>query len=265
MADDAAKSIVDLAAATLTELIRRYCPDLIIGFHLTGSIAEGDFWPGRSDLDFVAVLSRPLTEADSEALTILHRTYGSDPTFPLLDGIWLTESELAAGPDSLGKGPTSHDGVFLEQAVGNRNPVTWFELKRSIPVIGALDKDALWHDAERLKSWVKQNAASYWRGWLADAERPWTARGFGMFGRAMPSWGVLGISRQHYTLATGEVASKSTAGGWALETFDPRHRPIIEEALAYRRGARSLYANPFSRRRDALAFAAMAVSTMTAA
>lgn len=264
MADDAAKSIVDLAAATLAELIRRYCPDLVIGFHLTGSIAEGDFWPGRSDLDFVAVLSRPLTDADSEALTILHRTYGSDPTFPLLGGIWITEAELAAGPSELGEGPTSRDGAFLERAIGNRNPVTWFELERSIAVIGTLDRDALWHDAEQLKAWVKQNAASYWRNWFADAERPWTGRGFGMFGRAMVSWGVLGISRHHYTVMTGEVASKSTAGGWALETFDPGHRPIIEEALAYRRGAPPLYANPFSRRRDALAFVAMAIEAVTA-
>lgn len=264
MAEDAAKSIIDLAAATLTELIRRYCPDLVVGFHLTGSVAMGDFRPGRSDLDFVAVLSRPLTEEDSEALTILHRTYGRDPTFPRLDGIWLTEAELAAGPNGAGEGPSSRDGVFLEHAEGNRNPVTWFELKRSIPLIGALDREALWYDPEHLTSWVKQNAISYWRGWLADAERPWTGRGFGMFGRAMPSWGVLGISRQHYTVITDEVPSKSTAGGWALETFDPRYRRIIEEALAYRRGARSLYANPFSRRRDALAFVEMAIEAIAA-
>lgn len=262
MADDAAQSIVDLAAATLTQLIARYCPDLVIGFHLIGSVAHGDFRPGRSDLDFVAILARPLTDADSEALTILHRTYHSDPTFPLLDGIWLTEAELAAGPDAVGEGPSSRDGVFLERAMGNRNPVTWFELRRSVPLIGTLDTEALWHDTERLKSWVKENAASYWRRWLADASKPWTMRGLGMFGRAMPMWGVLGISRQHYTVTTGEVVSKSTAGGWALETFDPRYRPIIEEALAFRRGAPSPYGNPFARRRDALAFMEMAIEAV---
>ena len=75
---------------------------------------------------------------------------------------------------------------------------------------------------------------------------------------------MLGISRQHYTVATGEIASKSAAGGWALDTFEGEHRRISEEALAYRWGAPSLYANPLARRRDALAFVAMAVKAVAA-
>ena len=38
--DGAAKTTVDLAAATLAELIRRYSGDLVIGLHLVGSVAE---------------------------------------------------------------------------------------------------------------------------------------------------------------------------------------------------------------------------------
>ena len=81
-----------------------------------------------------------------------------------------------------------------------------------------------------------------------------------MLGRTAPMWGVLGISRLAYTKVTGEIASKSAAGEWALTAFDPRWRPIIEEALAYRRGQPSNYGNPFARRRDALAFVAMAIA-----
>jgi hypothetical protein len=263
--EDAAKITVDLAAATLAELIRRYCGDLVTGFHLTGSVAYGDFQPGRSDLDFVAVLSRPPTEDDIDALAILHRNYGTDPTFPTLGGIWITDAELRAGPDAIADGPTSHDGQFLARDRGNRNPVTWFELRRSIPIIGTLETETLWNDRERLISWVKQNAEDYWRRWLAEAAKPWTGRGLGMFGRAMPMWGVLGIARQHYSVSTGEIVSKSTAGGWALETFGGEWRRIVEEALAYRHRAASLYANPFARRRDALAFVAMAIEEVVKA
>ena len=46
--DGAAKATVDLAAATLAELIRRYCGDLVIGLHLVGSIADGDFGRARA-------------------------------------------------------------------------------------------------------------------------------------------------------------------------------------------------------------------------
>jgi hypothetical protein len=48
---------------------------------------------------------------------------------------------------------------------------------------------------------------------------------------------VLGVSRLHYTLATGEVAGKEAAGEYALETFGPEWRPVIEDALAFWRDA----------------------------
>lgn len=260
--DGAAKTTVDLAAATLADLIRRYSGDLVTGLHLVGSIADGDFRPGQSDLDFVAVLSRAPADVDLEALGILHRSYGSDPTFPRLDGVWLTEEELRAGPDAVADGPTSAEGSFLEVAHGNRNPVTWISLRHSIPIIGTLDTDALWNDRERLRAWVKENAASYWRRWHTRSSG-WGMPGLAMLGRAAPMWGVLGIARQHYTVSTGEIASKSTAGGWALEAFDGRYRKIVEEALATRRGARSPYADPFARRRDALAFVEVGIEAVS--
>ena len=155
-----AKTTVDLAASTLAELLRRYCGDLVTGLHLVGSVALGDFRPGRSDLDFVAVLSRRPGDADIHALAILHRSYGTDPTFPKLGGIWITEADLAAGPDATPDGPSSQDNDFLASDRGNRNPVTWFELRRAISVIGTLDRDALWHDRDRLVGWVRENACS---------------------------------------------------------------------------------------------------------
>ncbi|MFY8032269.1 MAG: aminoglycoside adenylyltransferase domain-containing protein [Devosia sp.] len=262
MNEAAAKSTIDLAAATFAELVRRYGGDLVTGLHFVGSIADGDFRPGKSDLDFVAVLSRSPTDLDLEALGIIHRSYGSDPTFPKLDGVWLTDEDLRNGPDAAADGPTSAEGTFLAQAQGNRNPVTWISLQRSISIIGGLDRQSLWQDRDRLKSWVKDNAARYWRRWHAQASG-WGMPGLTMLGRAAPMWGVLGIARQHYTVSTGEIASKSTAGGWALESFDGQYRRIIEEALAFRRGASSAYRNPLARRRDALAFVGMAIKAVT--
>ncbi len=76
-----------------------------------------------------------------------------------------------------------------------------------------------------------------------------------------PAWGVLGVSRLHYTLATGAIASKCGAGEYAREAFDPRWRHIIDECLRIRRGGpgRARYRSPFARRRAALDFVAMAI------
>jgi hypothetical protein len=259
-----AQSTIDLATGHLAALLQRNTGDLIRSLHLVGSVADGDFRPGRSDLDFVAVLSRELTDDDAEALVVVHRSYRTDPTLPSLDGVWLTEDELHAGPDAVADGPTSQQGDFVIVARGNRNPVTWFALADAVTVIGELDRDALWHDRERLVAWVRGNAESYWRRWLARASGV-SSTGVQMFGRAMPMWGVLGISRLHYTKATGKIASKSAAGEWALTAFDARWHPILHEALAYRRGEPSNYRNPLARRRDALAFVDMAIGQIVGA
>jgi aminoglycoside adenylyltransferase-like protein len=48
---------------------------------------------------------------------------------------------------------------------------------------------------------------------------------------------VLGVSRLHYTLATGEIVGKEAAGEYALTTSGPEWRAVIEDALAFWRGA----------------------------
>jgi hypothetical protein len=49
------------------------------------------------------------------------------------------------------------------------------------------------------------------------------------------AWLVLGVSRSHFTLVTGEITSKRGGGEYALGAFDPRWRPVIEESLGIRR------------------------------
>ena len=254
---------VGFAAGELTRLLQRHVPGLVDGLHLIGSAADGDFRPGRSDLDFAAVLSRPASPDDLEALTIIHRLYASDLTFPPLDGIWLTAAELAAGPDSATHGPTTQSGDFVGDGRGNRNPVTWLALRQQpLTVLGEPpDRTALWYDPQRLASWTCENVEDYWAGWLQRASRPLGAAGLAMLGQAAPMWGVLGISRLHFTLATGRIASKSGAGEHAQSVFDQRWQRIIAEALRIRRGTGSpRYRNPLARRREALDFVAMVIA-----
>jgi hypothetical protein len=179
----------------------------------------------------------------------------------------VTGAELAAGPDAAGDGPTTHAGHFVEQSRGNRNPITWLALREQpLTVLGQPpDRAALWHDPERVASWTCANVESYWTGWLGRAASPFSWPGLAMLGPAAPMWGVLGISRLHYTLATGRIASKSAAGEHALTAFDPRWQHIVGEALRIRRGGGgSLYRSPLTRRREALDFVNMAIAEIRA-
>jgi hypothetical protein len=97
-------------------------------------------------------------------------------------------------------------------------------------------------------------------------------------------WIVLGVSRLHYTLATGEICSKEAAGLYARQTFLERWHRVVDESLRIRRADRarpdaasacaefaadlrirsagdlSLYRTPIDRRRDAISFGEMVIT-----
>jgi hypothetical protein len=255
---------IELAAHQFAGLLTRHLPDFLRSLSLVGSAVDGDYRAGRSDLDFVAVMNRAAREDELEGLTIVHRLYAADLTLPKLDGIWVTPVELAAGPDEATSGPSTEDGVFLADARGNRNPVSWFTLyNQGRTILGELDRAGIWRDPVRLASWTRENVEAYWAHWHQQSARVLSRRGLAMLGGEAPMWGVLGISRLHFTLATGEIASKSAAGEHALKTFELRWHRIIKESIRIRRGEPgTLYSNPLARRRDALDFVATAIATI---
>jgi hypothetical protein len=110
-----------------------------------------------------------------------------------------------------------------------------------------------------LVSWCLHNLDSYWRRWHAQHARLLSRGGLAALGTWAPAWGVLGVSRLHYTIATGEITSKEGAGIYALETFPARWQRVLQECLRIRRkeGGTSLYVSPLARRADALAYMAM--------
>jgi hypothetical protein len=73
-------------------------------------------------------------------------------------------------------------------------------------------------------------------------------------------WTALGVCRLHYTIATGEITSKSGAGEYALQTFPARWHKVIGAAIAIRNGEGDSYAEPLTRRADCLTFARMVIA-----
>jgi hypothetical protein len=140
------------------------------------------------------------------------------------------------------------------------NPVTWHTLARhGIAVRGPEPRSlGIRTDSAELTQWTMDNLNGYWRRWQARARRPGPAT-LRALPRRFAAWGVLGAPRLHYTLTTGEVTSKEAAGSYALETFAPEWRGLIEEALAFWRGAPAVAPyrrRPDLRRRAAAAFVA---------
>jgi hypothetical protein len=106
---------------------------------------------------------------------------------------------------------------------------------------------------------VRGNLDGYWRRWLEQRSRLLSRRGLIACSARSAACGLLGVSRLHYTLATGRITSKRGAGRYALAALPACWQPIVTECLRIRGGAPgpSQHRNPLARRRDGLAFVAM--------
>lgn len=261
--------IFDDASAVLSrfrDALERRAPGMFTACHVIGSIALGDARPGKSDIDLVLI--RDTTVSNARTVDILEAVLAEvrqTRPKPFIDGLVLSTGDLEAGPDRIdGDRPIIFDSRVRPGGDGSaRNPVTWQTLRQcGIAVWGEpIDMARLWHDPARLDRWTRENLESYWLQWLAKSDRLLSRFGWVSLGEWATEWGVLGVTRLHYTLATGEVASKHGAGVYAREAFDPRWHRIIDEALRIRAGCggRGRYRNPLARRQEMRAFVAMVI------
>jgi hypothetical protein len=231
-------------------------PDRIEGLYLAGSVALDDFRPDQSDVDFVAVTAERLSPAELEALDSVHRRLAERTPEPWFSGVYVTWDELAGDPRQIEDVPAHHEGRFQATGGFDANPVQWLTLRTHTVAVRGTESPTVWTDADAVSQWTLDNLATYWRSWVGRQQK--LVRGSMMLSDRALTWGVLGVPRLHYTLATGEVTSKAGAGEYALSTFGERWTPIVTEALRVRLGegeqSDGYRRRPLTRRRDALDF-----------
>jgi len=252
-------------AEDLLARVDRVAPGWIEGFYLVGSASLGAFRPGKSQIDFVAVVTGELS-ADQlvrlrtvhlgQWLTALARDVALEWRWPLVcNGIYLRRGDLALPSREVTPVAGHVAGRFraAERSGFDVNPVTWHTLARhGIAIRGPRTEGLqIYLDTDELRGWSLTNLNNYWRRWT---QRTLDVRALP---RRTATGGVLGAPRLHYTIATGEITTKEAAGQYALDTFDRKWHPLIGDALALWRGrpTPTTYARkPISRQRDASRF-----------
>jgi predicted nucleotidyltransferase len=263
------------AADDLLARLDRAVPGRIEGFYVVGSASMGAFRPGRSDVDFVAVVDGDLRRAELLRLRALHvgrwiaaltHDTALRRRWPLVcNGVYLKAGDLARSPLEVTPLAGHVTGRFRVAARNgfDVNPVTWYVLAHHGIALRGPDRDRLQihtDDAE-LRAWVLANLNGYWRRWTTRV-RPVGLSIRGVPPRRLAASGVLGAPRLHYTIATGEIATKETAARYALEVFEPRWHRLIEDAMAYWRGeppSKAYGRHPHRRHRDAVEFVACVI------
>lgn len=280
--------LVEGVVGAYLQAVDAEAPGLVEGLYLTGSVALGEFRPHTSDIDFVAVTAHRPDAAALAALGRAHHRLRRRWPKPCFDGLYVTWDELAHNPAAAGRRPYSYNGRFRARGGRPGDPVIWHTVAHhGVPCRGPKPTGLnMWTDPDGLARWTLTNFNTYWRPLLDRSSRfshPQSLIAVTSWGAA---WIVLGVSRLHYTLATGEIGSKEAAGRYALQTFPERWHRVLNEALRIRRAdrarpdvasafaeiaadlqiggpsadGRSLYRTPLGRRRDALAFGEMVIT-----
>jgi hypothetical protein len=247
----------EVCAAWLDDIDQR-APGLVVGLHLRGGLGFGEFVPGTSDVDFVAVLSRRPSGSEVEALEDSHVAVAAAYPATPFDGIHLTAGDLAGDPEDCPDLPCVLHGWFEPAGRYDVSPVAWHELAHhSIRVRGELPP--VWTDHQRLLEFTRDNLTTYWADQAAAlAKFPDEAARDDSC-----AWCVLGVARLHHLLVTGEMTAKGAAGRWGLGYYDARWLPLLREALRLRSGddGPGEYDDPAARGRDTAAFTAYVVET----
>lgn len=253
---------VHRVTSTFLTTIDRTAPGLVEGLYLHGSLGFGEFFPERSDIDFVAVLADRPDAAALEALAAAHPLVRERHPRPFFDGFHAVRDDLTRPPDECPDLPCTQEGDYRTAGRFDVNPVTWHELARhAVTVRGPrLTEAEVWTDDAALHAYSHRNLTDYWAGVAGSlARNPERAATPGA-----AEWCVLGVSRLHHLLSRGTLTSKSGAGRHALTAFAPRWHPIVTEALRLRAAPHhpSAYQDDFARRGiDTTAFTAMAVDS----
>ncbi|WP_404430654.1 aminoglycoside adenylyltransferase domain-containing protein [Sutcliffiella horikoshii] len=207
-------------------------PGLLEGMYLHGSIAIDSYLEGQSDIDFVAVTSRKLTNKDATILKEIHLNLAETCKKPQLDGIYVQMSNLAA------EGYFYNEGNFGKAM--HDIPVTWWLLKnKGVTILGPTASELpLDVTTEDLTAYVRKNMNEYWatRTSAMEQKKEHLMTYPVEHIETEMEWTVLGLLRQFYTLEEEDIISKLAAGEYGLRELETKWHRLIQEAINIRQG-----------------------------
>ncbi|GIN91270.1 hypothetical protein J6TS1_06730 [Siminovitchia terrae] len=227
-------------------LFNERIPNTLEGLYLHGSIALNAYINGSSDIDFIAIVNRQLTEAEIKALSNSHRELKNKYKKTGMDGCYLLWEDIGKKPTETKKCLYVNEGK-VRWSNHEINPITWWILKnKGIGIIGP--NITSFHfdvDESDLANYVLTNMNTYW------FNRMNTLKKFKRIAPLLPNkfldqelqWSITGMLRQFYTLREHEIISKVEAGKYAINHMPEIWHNIIKEVISISEGLDIRYYN----------------------
>ncbi|MEO4053971.1 aminoglycoside adenylyltransferase domain-containing protein [Solibacillus sp. CAU 1738] len=237
---------------TYTSLFHERIPGTLEGLYLYGSIALNAYIDGSSDIDFIAIINRHLTEEEVKIVSDTHQELNNKFKKPVLDGCYFLWEDI-------GKKQTETKCLYVNEGKlswSNHviNPITWWILRaKGISIIGP--EITSFHfevDESALAEYVLNNMNSYWLNRMNTIEK-YKRKAFLLPNKLVDQeveWSITGMLRQFYTLREHDIISKLDACKYAIDYIPERWHNIIKEAISIREGSNIRYCNSKKQRID---------------
>lgn len=219
---------------TLAQRLRDVLGDQLVGLYLTGSLTYGDFHRGSSDIDFLAILDRPLARPQHEEVQALHRRIGE--TYPVwaerIEGSYITQGMLESTVPPQTPRPYLNGGKFWDPdpRYGNEWLLNLHVLyERGVALVGPEPRTLFGPvDINAVREASRKDLLEEWEPKLKDESFFQTSH--------YVAYVILTLCRILHRARYDTVASKRVAAAWVKRTYGKPWSDVIEQAERWQHG-----------------------------
>lgn len=204
----------------LTVGLKRLLDKQLAGLYLTGSLTYGDFDKGSSDIDFLAILTRPLTSKQLEAVRQLHQHIGE--AVPLwksrLEGSYITTEMIKTKDRPEEARPYVNGGKVNLYKYGNEWTINLYALQETgVAIFGSQPHEVLPSvTIEDVREASRRDLVDDWQSKLDD---PNAFSPDDYDGNHVKAYAVLTMCRILHRAKNDGIASKRVASEWVKHTY----------------------------------------------
>ena len=209
---------VNRLLADLTDGVVGVLGSGLVGLYLTGSLTYGDFERGSSDIDFLAVLDRPLQDNERSSLVEMHARIAE--RYPIwaerIEGSYITKNMLDSIEPPSTPRPYINGGAFWEPdpQYGNEWMINLYALReRGVSLVGPDPADLIPEvSIEEVREASRRDLFEEWLPKLNDPAFFESSH--------LQAYVTLTLCRILHRAWNDEVVSKRVAASWVRNTCD---------------------------------------------